>query len=442
LPDSETISVLEPANRIDLEPNILDILEDLDFRGHVFQVTDASGLKARLDQGPITLYSGFDPTADSLHAGNLIPILGLRRFQLAGHHAIGLIGGGTGLIGDPSGSKEERPLNPPDIVAAYTEKLTEQLAKFLDFETGTNPAQVVCNMGWLSELKAIDFLRDTGKHFSMGYMLAKESVASRLESGISFTEFSYMVIQAYDFMELFRTRGCELQIGGSDQWGNITAGIELIRRRLGEQAHGLTFPLLQKADGSKFGKTASGTVWLDTGRTTPYQFYQHWINTDDRDVVRFLKLFTFLSKDEIRNLELDVAQHPEKREAQRVLAEEVTTFVHDRSATDRARRISEALFYGDLRDLSAQEIEEGFSDVPSHSLNGVSGVGLVNLLVDVRISTSMRQAREDIRSGAIHINGLRCTDMGRILEPSERLAGKYLVVRRGKRRYFLVRWNN
>ncbi len=420
----------------------MDILKDLEFRGYVFQVTDASGLKARLARGPITLYSGFDPTADSMHHGNLIPILGLRRFQLAGHHAIGLIGGGTGLIGDPSGSKEERRLNPPEVIEAYTGKLTEQLAKFLDFETRTNPAQVVSNSGWLSELRAIDFLRDTGKHFSMGYMLAKESVASRLESGISFTEFSYMVIQAHDFMELFRTHGCELQIGGSDQWGNITAGIELIRRRLRGQAHGLTFPLLEKADGSKFGKTASGTVWLDAAKTSPYQFYQHWINTDDRDVVSFLKLFTFLPKDEIRNLELEVAQRPEKRQAQRVLAHEVTTFVHDRAATERAERISEALFYGDLRNLSAQEIKEAFSDVPSHALNGVSEVGLVSLLVDVRISSSMRQAREDIKSGSIQINGRRCTDLGRILEPSDRLAGKYLVVRRGKRRYFLVRWNN
>ena len=419
----------------------MDILKDLNFREYVFQQTDPDGFGARLAQGPITLYSGFDPPADSLHVGSLIPILGLRRFQLAGHHAIGLIGGGTGLIGDPSGSKEERPLNPPELIASYTGKLTEQLARFLDFETKTNPARVVSNLDWLSELKATDFLRDTGKHFSLGYMLAKESVASRLETGISFTEFSYMVVQAYDFMELFRVHGCELQIGGSDQWGNITAGIELIRRRLGGQAHGLTFPLLLNADGSKFGKTASGTVWLDARKTTPYQFYQHWINTDDRDVVKFLKLFTFLPENEVRNLETEVTEHPEKREAQRVLAEEVTTFVHDRAATERARRISDALFYGDLRDLSAREIEEGFSDVPSRALNGVSGVGLMNLLVDAGVSSSMRQAREDIRSGAIYINGRRCTDMGMTLEPSDRIAGKYLVVRRGKRRYFLVRWN-
>ncbi len=419
----------------------MDVMKDLDFRGYVFQVTDPGGLETRLDRGPITLYSGFDPTAESLHVGNLIPILGLRRFQLAGHHAIGLIGGGTGLIGDPSGSKEERPLNPPELIAEYTRKLTEQLARFLDFESGTNPARVVSNLGWLSKLKAIDFLRDTGKHFSVGYMLAKESVASRLESGISFTEFSYMVIQAYDFMELFRTHGCELQIGGSDQWGNITAGIELIRRRLGGQAHGLTFPLLQKADGAKFGKTASGAVWLDAEKTSPYQLYQHMINTGDRDVVTFLKLFTFLSEDEIGNLELEVSQHPEKREAQRVLAEEVTTLVHDSAAAGRAHRISEALFYGDLRNLSAREIEEGFSDVPSHALNGVAEAGLVNLLVDAGISSSMRQAREDVRSGAVYLNGLRCVDVGRTLDPDDRLAGRYLIVRRGKRRYFLVRWN-
>ena len=306
-------------------------------------------------------------------------------------------------------------MNPPELIASYTGKLTEQLARFLDFETKTNPARVVSNLGWLSELKAIDFLRDTGKHFSMGYMLAKESVATRLETGISFTEFSYMVIQAYDFMELFRAHGCELQIGGSDQWGNITAGIELIRRRLGGQVYGLTFPLLLNADGSKFGKTASGNVWLDTERTTPYQFYQHWINTDDRDVVKFLKLFTFLPENEIRKLETEATERPERREAQRVLAEEVTTFVHDRSATERARRISDALFYGDLNDLSAREVEEGFSDVPSQALNGVSGVGLMNLLVDCGISSSMRQAREDVRSGAIHINGRRCTDTGTML---------------------------
>ena len=417
----------------------MDVLDDLAFRNCIFQMTD--GLRRRLAQGPITLYCGFDPTADSLHVGNLIPILGLRRFQLAGHHPIGLIGGGTGLIGDPGGKEEERALNTPEVVAAYTERQTEQLAKFLDFEAKSNPARVVSNLDWLSELKAIEFLRDVGKHFSMGYMLAKESVSSRLKTGISFTEFSYMVLQAYDFAVLDKQYGCELQIGGSDQWGNITAGIELIRRRLNEQMHGLTFPLLQKADGSKFGKTASGAVWLDAKKTSPYQFYQYWINADDRDVVTFLKMFTFLSRDAILNLETEVRERPEKREAQRVLAEELTALVHDKAATTRAQRISEALFYGNLRDLTAREIEEGFSDVPSSHFSHAKGDTelLINLLVPA-FSLSRRQAREDIANGAIYVNGQRCTDTLRILDPAERLAGKYLVLRRGKRRHHLLRW--
>ncbi len=416
----------------------MDVLDDLAFRNSIFQMTD--GLRKRLSAGPVTLYCGFDPTADSLQVGNLIPILGLRRFQLAGHHPIGLIGGGTGLIGDPGGKTEERALNTPEVVAAYTERQTAQLAKFLDFEAKSNPARVVSNLGWLSELKAIEFLRDVGKHFSMGYMLAKESVSSRLKTGISFTEFSYMVLQAYDFAELHAQYGCELQIGGSDQWGNITAGIELLRRRLNQQAYGLTFPLLQKADGTKFGKTESGAVWLDANKTTPYQFYQCWINADDRDVMQFLKLLTFLPKDALLDLATEVRERPEKREAQRVLAEELTTLVHDKAATQRAQRISNALFYGELRDLTAREIEEGFSDVPSYALESTDEIGLIDLLVVARISSSKRQAREDIANGAISINGQRCTDTRRILDSSERLAGEHLVLRRGKRGYHLVRW--
>ncbi|MDP6779891.1 MAG: tyrosine--tRNA ligase, partial [Candidatus Latescibacteria bacterium] len=332
----------------------MNLLEDLDFRGYIHQVTDRDGLEARLAAGPITLYAGFDPTADSLHVGNLIPILGLRRFQLAGHRPIALIGGGTGLIGDPSGKEEERQLNTPEVVAAYAASQSKQLERFLDFDAG---AIALTNYTWLSELKTIEFLRDIGKHFPMGYMLAKESVSSRLEGGISFTEFSYMVLQAYDFLELMQANDCELQIGGSDQWGNITAGIELIRRKLDRQAYGLTFPLLEKADGTKFGKTESGTVWLDAGRTTPYQFYQFWIQADDQDVIRFLKFFTFLARDEIQNLEEEVRERPEKREAHRALAREVTTLVHDEAATQRAEHISNALFYGNLSELTEEEIE-------------------------------------------------------------------------------------
>ncbi len=419
----------------------MDVLDDLAFRGYIFQMTDEDRLRRRLAEGQMTLYCGFDPTADSLHAGSLVPIMGLRRFQDAGHKPIALVGGGTGLIGDPSGKAEERQLNSLEVVQAYTERQRVQLEKYLDFETGHNQALMVSNYTWLSELRTIEFLRDVGKHFSMGYMLGKESVSSRLSTGISFTEFSYMVLQAYDFMELKREYGCELQIGGSDQWGNITAGIELCRRVLNKTVYGLTFPLLEKSDGTKFGKTETGTLWLDPEKTSPYQFYQFWVNAADRDVVKFLKLFTFLSRERIEELEREVEARPEKREAQRVLAEEVTTFIHGAAAKDRSVHISEALFYGNLRDLNEQEIAEGFSDVPSYALNGVDEVELIDLLVDARISSSRRQAREDIGNGAIYINGQRCTDMSHVLKPSERLAGKYLVMRRGKRRYFLVRWS-
>ena len=419
----------------------MDLLDDLAFRGYIFQMTDEDKLRRRLAEGQMTLYCGFDPTADSLHAGSLVPIMGLRRFQDAGHKPIALVGGGTGLIGDPSGKAEERQLNSLEVVQAYTERQRAQLEKYLDFETGHNSALMVSNYTWLSELRTIEFLRDVGKHFSMGYMLGKESVSSRLSTGISFTEFSYMVLQAYDFMELNREYGCELQIGGSDQWGNITAGIELCRRVLNKTVYGLTFPLLEKSDGTKFGKTETGTLWLDPEKTSPYQFYQFWVNAADRDVVKFLKLFTFLSRERIEELEREVEARPEKREAQRVLAEEVTTFIHGAAAKDRAVHISEALFYGNLWDLNEQEIAEGFSDVPSYALKGADEVGLIDLLVDARISSSRRQAREDIGNGAIYINGQRCIDMGHILEPSERLAGKYLVMRRGKRSYFLVRWS-
>ena len=425
----------------------MDVLDDLAFRGYIFQMTDEDKLRRRLAEGQMTLYCGFDPTADSLHAGSLVPIMGLRRFQDAGHKPIALVGGGTGLIGDPSGKAEERQLNSLEVVQGYTERQREQLEKYLDFETVHNPAQMVSNYTWLSELRTIEFLRDVGKHFSMGYMLGKESVASRLSTGISFTEFSYMVLQAYDFMELYRQYGCELQIGGSDQWGNITAGIELSRRMLNKTVYGLTFPLLEKSDGTKFGKTETGTLWLDPEKTSPYQFYQFWVNAADRDVVKFLKLFTFLSRERIEELEREVQARPEKREAQRVLAEEVTTFIHGAAAKARAVHISEALFYGNLQDLNEQEIEEAFgSDVPSYeverkgTLYAEGGVILIDLLVRAGISSSRRQAREDIRNGAIYINGQRWQEGHGLIGPDERLAGKYLVIRRGKRRYFLVRW--
>lgn len=417
----------------------MDILKDLTYRGLVFQVTE--GLEDRLQKGPVTLYSGFDPTAESLTIGNLIPALVLRRFQLAGHHPIGLVGGGTGLIGDPSGRDEERRLNTTDVVEAWTARMRSQLERFLDFDVKSNPARVVSNLDWLSNLRAIDLLRDVGKHFSIGYMLAKESVSSRMETGISYTEFSYMVLQAYDFLELRKSYDCELQIGGSDQWGNITAGTELIRRELGMSAFGLTNALLERSDGKKFSKSEGNAIWLDEKMTSPYQFYQWFVNVPDADAVSFLKIFTFLSHEAIEELAKGVVGSPERREAQRVLAEEVTQIVHGKEAAARAIHISEALFSGDLGSLSEREVEEGFSDVPSHTLEGVSEIGLVDLLVEGNISQSKRQAREDVNNGAIYINGDRCTTIDTALKPDDALCGKFFVMRRGKRNYFLVRWD-
>lgn len=416
----------------------MDILTDLNYRGLVFQVTE--GLEDRLQKGPITLYSGFDPTAESLTIGNLIPALVLRRFQLAGHRPIGLVGGGTGLIGDPSGRDEERKLNTADVVEAWTAGMRSQLERFLDFD-GANPARIVSNHDWLFELRAIDLLRDVGKHFPLSYMLAKESVSARMEGGISYTEFSYMVLQACDFLELRRSYDCELQIGGSDQWGNITAGTELIRRETGKTAFGLTNALLERSDGKKFSKSEGSAIWLDEKLTSPYQFYQWFVNVPDADAVSFLKIFTFLSHEDIDELARGVETAPEKREAQRVLAEETTRIVHGDEATQRATNISEALFSGDLKRLSEREVEEGFSDVPSHTLQGESDVGLIDLLVDGKISQSKRQAREDVNNGAIYINGERVTAVETALTPGDALCGKFLVMRRGKRNYFLVRWD-
>ena len=414
----------------------MNIIPDLQFRGLIYQATDLDGLAERLAAGPLTLYNGFDPTADSLTVGNLVPILLLRRFQLAGHKVIALAGGGTGLIGDPSGKAEERQLNADDVVAAWTEQVKVQLSRFLEFD-GPNPAIAVNNYDWLSQLAAIDFMRDVGKHFPVSYMLAKDSVASRLEAGISYTEFSYMVLQAYDFWVLNREYGCELQTGGSDQWGNITAGTDLIRRRAGNRAFGLTCPLVTKADGTKFGKTEAGTIWLDAAKTSAYQFYQFWINAEDLKVVDYLKAYTFLEQDAILQLAETVRDRPERREAQRTLAAQVTTLVHGADAAHRAERISHALFYGAFQDLSEDEILEGFGDVPTHAMD-LEELGLIDLLVAASVSSSKRQARQDVQNGSIYINGERCTDLARSMRRPEGLHGKYWIVRRGKKKYTLV----
>lgn len=418
----------------------MELLEDLQFRGLINQMTDEEGLRKLLNEEKVKLYVGFDPTADSLHIGHLLPILMLRRFQLAGHQPVALVGGATGLIGDPSGRKTERTLNSVEVVAGWVKSIQNQLSQFLDFDTNENPAIMANNYDWISKIDVISFLRDVGKHFGLNYMLAKDSVQSRLETGISFTEFSYQILQSLDFLKLYETENVRLQVGGSDQWGNITAGLELIRKTKGDdaKAFGLTVPLVTKADGTKFGKSEGNAVWLDPEKTTPYEFYQFWINTDDRDVVKYLKYFTFLSHEEILELEKATEEVPEKRLAQKALAEDVTKLVHGEEALQQAIRISDALFNGEIRELSATEIEQGFKDVPSY-INNDETIGLVDLLVNAKISPSKRQAREDIQNGAIYINGDRKTDLQYILSSEDKIEGKYTVIRRGKKKYFLIK---
>ncbi|MGG1687368.1 tyrosine--tRNA ligase [Pseudalkalibacillus sp. NRS-1564] len=419
----------------------MHILEELETRGLLNQVTDREGLEKELSENRIALYSGFDPTADSLHIGHLLPILALRRFQLAGHTPIALVGGATGLIGDPSGRSNERTLNSEDIVKDWTNKLQGQLARFLDFGTDANSAKAVNNYDWIGELNVIPFLRDVGKNFGLNYMLAKDSVTSRLEAGISFTEFTYMILQSYDFLQLYRKENCRLQIGGSDQWGNITAGLELIRKEEGSEesskAYGATFPLVTKSDGSKFGKSEGGAIWLDADKTSPYEFYQFWINTDDRDVVKFLHYFTFLSIEEIKEIESKHIEAPEKREAHRTLAEEVTKLVHGEEKLQQAINISEALFSGDIKQLTADEIRLGFKDVPSYHVED-NEKGLIDLLVEAGISSSKRQAREDVKNGAVYINGERCQEMDKVISESDQIESQYVIIRRGKKKYFLL----
>ncbi|MDC3415782.1 tyrosine--tRNA ligase [Aquibacillus salsiterrae] len=422
----------------------MDILKDLSSRGLINQTTDDEGLQKHLDENVVTLYCGFDPTADSLHIGHLLPVLMLKRFQQAGHRPIALIGGGTGMIGDPSGRSTERQLNNLETVKHFSDRIKEQLASILNFDEGENAAVARNNYEWLSQMTVIDFLRDTGKHFGINYMLAKDSVESRLENGISFTEFSYMILQSIDFLNLYEKENCTLQIGGSDQWGNITAGMELIRRtKSGEEteakAYGLTVPLITKADGMKFGKTAGGAIWLDPEKTSPYEFYQFWINTDDRDVIKFIKYFTFLSIEEIKELESELEVAPEKRLAHTRLAEEMTKLVHGEAALNQAQKITEALFSGDVKALNGAEIEQGFKDVPSVKLEK-QPTKLVELLVDAKIAPSKRQAREDIQNGAIYINGERNQDLAYEINNEDRIDDKFTIVRRGKKKYFLIRF--
>jgi len=393
----------------------------------------------------VTLYNGFDPTADSLHVGHLVPMLALARFQRYGHHVIALAGEGTGMIGDPSGRSDERNLLSAEEAHYNVEKIKRQLAKFLDFEIKSNPARIMNNGDWLLDLKLIDFLRDTGKYFTVNSMMAKDSVKSRLsrESGLSFTEFSYSLLQAYDFYHLFVTENCVLQTGGSDQWGNITAGCELIRRKTGKNAYGLTYPLVKKKDGTKFGKTAGGAVWLDPERTSPYKFYQFWLNTDDADVIPFLKYFTFFDRQKIDELEFATRENPEDRAAQKALAVEMTKMMHGETALDKAMQASEALFGGEINGLSAADIKEIFADVPSgviaaDSMNG-EGLPIVNLLSDCGFMKSKGEVKRAIAEGGVYINNHRVTDVNTSIRKDQFIEGKYLVLRRGKKNYFLLK---
>ena len=422
----------------------MSILEELQWRGLVADCTDTAELTKRVC-APITLYCGFDPTADSLHVGSLVPLLALRRFQMLGHHPIAVAGGATGSIGDPSGRTAERQLLTREILDHNIASVKVQLAKLLDFESKQNPARLVDNASWTKEISFLEFLRDIGKHFSVNQMIAKESVRARMEDrevGISYTEFSYMLLQAFDFMVLCRDLNCELQIGGSDQWGNITAGIELTRKKLGKPVFGLTLPLITNADGTKFGKTVAGAVWLDPKRTSVYKFYQFWINVDDRDVSRYLKYFTFLSKAEIESLEKQQVENPGARVAHKALAKAATDLIHGAAATTEAVRASEILFGGKLDGIAENTFNEILGEVPTKEiekskLDG-AGIPLVELLVQAGLCPSKGQSRKDIEGGGVNINNLRETSATRAVTSNDLLFGKHVLLRKGKKNYVVV----
>ncbi len=419
----------------------MNIIDDLMWRGAINQMTDEEGLRQLTQEKAVSLYCGVDPTGDSMHIGHLIPFMILRRFQLAGHRPVIVIGGATGSIGDPSGRTSERVLQTKEQVQHNVEKLTAQMKRlFLTSQEDQEAVRLVNNYDWTKELSLLDFLRDYGKHFNLNTMLAKDVVASRLEVGISFTEFSYQILQSIDFLQLFRKEDVQVQIGGADQWGNITAGLELIRKVEGAEAraYGLTIPLMLKSDGTKFGKSAGGAVWLDPEKTTPYEFYQFWLNQDDRDVIKYIKYFTFLEKEEIEALEVSVQEEPHKRQAQKRLAEEVTRFVHGEAALQDALKITNALFTGDVQQLNADEIEQGFKNMPTFESEKVEQ-NLATWLVDLGIEPSRRQSREDIQNGAISINGEKITDLEHVWTPEQSFEGCFVLVRRGKKKYFLVK---
>lgn len=420
-----------------------NVYEEFRWRGLIYDATD--GLADLLAREPVTAYVGFDPTAPSLHVGSLLPVLALVRLQRAGHSPIAVVGGGTGLIGDPSGKTQERALMAREEVERNLEDLRRQLAQFLDFDAPGNPARVVNNAEWLGRLDLMSFLREVGKHFTVNYLLAKESVKRRLESdeGISFTEFSYVLLQAYDYLVLYDRFGCVLQMGGSDQWGNITAGCDLIRKVRGAKVHGLVFPLMTTAAGTKFGKTEAGTIWLDPALTSPYRFYQFWLNTDDRDVISYLKLLTFLSSDEIADLAAELARAPERRAAQRVLAWELTQLVHGQQAAERAERASHVLFGSSVAGLRAEDVLAVLEDVPAtevaRSQFDGAGMALVDLLAATGLTSSKSEAVRLIRAGGIYVNDRRVTDERARLTTAEAVDGRLFVLRRGARDRHIVK---
>ena len=418
------------------------LIQDLQDRGLIAQITDAAALDKLLTEESVTLYCGFDPTADSLHLGHLVPVLILKRFQQAGHKPIALVGGATGMIGDPSFKATERKLNTPDVIASWVNKIRGQVAPFLNFE-GNNAAIMANNYDWFGGMNCLEFLRDIGKHFSVNAMIKKEAVQQRLareDQGISYTEFSYSLLQGYDFAELYKRHGCMLQIGGSDQWGNIVAGTDLTRRLHQKQVFGLTLPLITKSDGTKFGKTESGAIWLDPKKTSPYAFYQFWLNTADADVYKFLKFFTFLPVDRINAIEVTDKASGQKPEAQRILAEEATRLVHGEIALMAARRISASLFSGELSDLTENDLEQLAQDgMPGVQIERTAS-SLIDTLLAAGLAKSKSEARTFIQSGSVAINGAKAEALDHTISDTERLYGRFTILRRGKKNYGLVSW--
>ena len=419
------------------------IVEELQWRGMVYDSID--GLAEAVGREKLTLYNGFDATADSLHIGHMVPLIALARWQRAGHHPIALAGGGTSMIGDPSGKSAERQLLSRETIEANVEAIKGQLSHFLDFESKSNPARLINNADWLLSLKLVEFLRDIGKHFTINYMLSKDSVKTRIdrEEGISFTEFSYMLMQSYDFLYLHDHLDCRVQTGGSDQWGNITAGVELIRRMRSTPVYALVYPLILKADGTKFGKTEGGSVWLDPQRTSPYRFYQFWLNTDDRDVINYLRYFTFLDQAEIEELGQAVQTRPEERAAQRKLGQVMTETAHGPTALGRAEQATQALFGGDIRGLPAADIQDIFAEVPSSDLPKTqlegAGLGIVDLLTASGLSSSKGDARRSIADGGIYMNNQRVAEAGQMVALGDAIEGQFLVLRKGRKNYHLVK---